>query len=459
MRVKKIITHIVVYVLFVLAVIGVCLAVKTQGEKKKTSKNVAVDTEKTSTEKVTKTETKTETETETETEPETETKEPVDPADEYLETVKFANEDEYVDCINDRYEQAGTEDDTDMTETENNLDEVSNQNFDLGDVDTDDLSDDDSFESFDKHKYDMLSSVDYTYSKFDKTSEINAESGFLVDLDSLDILYAKNGLEKRAPASTTKLLTALTVLEFLDLDEEVLVGKEQEFVAADASACGIKEGEKYTVYELLNGMLLCSGNDAAYTLAYYTGLRAYDRLENSEIYEYNTDTRDGEYAPECDDTNVYAADGNEAKKYIDECVKYMNKNAEEMGCVNVNFETPDGYDTEGQYVTAIDLARIGVMAKNNTVISDICASTSYYDKSLDVTWQTTNELMNKNGEFYNKTVDGLKTGSTGEAGKCFVGSASDNNNKFISVVLGSNQNGRWNDSNYLLNAGFKYMNK
>ncbi|HAH18683.1 MAG TPA: hypothetical protein DCL29_06735, partial [Eubacterium sp.] len=64
MRVKKIITHIVVYVLFVLAVIGVCLAVKTQGEKKKTSKNVAVDTEKTSTEKVTKTETKTETETE-----------------------------------------------------------------------------------------------------------------------------------------------------------------------------------------------------------------------------------------------------------------------------------------------------------------------------------------------------------------------------------------------------------
>ena len=128
-----------------------------------------------------------------------------------------------------------------------------------------------------------------------------------------------------------------------------------------------------------------------------------------------------------------------------------------MGCLNVDFKTPDGYDTDDQYVTALDLARIGVMAKRNDVVSDICATKSYYAKSLDVTWTTTNELMKEDSEFYNEYVDGLKTGSTGGAGKCFVSSASKNGNNLISVVLGSDYNGRWNDTNYLVESGFGYL--
>lgn len=409
------------------------------------------------------------TEAETETEPETEA---VDPVDVYLETVKFANEDEYFQGLQQKFDgqkdasnsegttESGYSDSTDGNVVDSIDSADGDESFkvnDLNGLGEVNIEDEDTFEPLGKERYDELGSIDYTYSQFDETNQIVAEAGCVIDADSLEILYAKNGMETRMPASTTKLLTALTVMEFLDLDEKVLVGKEQEYVANDASLCGIQEGQQYTVYELLKGMLMCSGNDAAYTLAYYTGLRAYDRLENSEVYEFNENTMDGEYDPSCDDINTYAADATEAQKYIDEFVKYMNKNAQELGCLNVDFKTPDGYDTDDQYVTALDLARIGVMAKRNDVVSDICATKSYYAKSLDVTWTTTNELMKEDSEFYNEYVDGLKTGSTGGAGKCFVSSASKNGNNLISVVLGSDYNGRWNDTNYLVESGFGYL--
>ena len=259
-----------------------------------------------------------------------------------------------------------------------------------------------------------------------------------------------------APASTTKLLTAMTVLEFLDADERLIAGAEQDFVASDARRCGVSRGGSYSVYDLLNGMLICSGNDAAYTLAYYAGKRASEREEMSDVHDFYENTRDDYYDESLDNVNISAADSGTAKKYIDVFVDYMNKNAQQMGCVDVNFETPDGYDSEGQLVTALDMARIGVMAKRNELISIICSTVSYKSNDFSESFITTNELMNEDGPYYNQYVDGLKTGSTGAAGKCFIASASKYNCNLVSAVLNSGPDGRWIDTYNLINVGFMY---
>ena len=275
---------------------------------------------------------------------------------------------------------------------------------------------------------------------------LNATSGILIDTDSMEILYAQNALEDRAPASTTKLLTAITVLEFLDLDTPVKVGCERDFIARDSSVCGLKKGDIVTVKDLLNGLLIKSGNDAAYTLACYGGMYIY----NNTFIPFNENKFDDKYALPA----KYDYTKKEAIKYIGTFIHFMNINAKEIGCKDANFTTPDGYDEEKQRITAIDLAKICVCAKKNVTISEICNSTSYYCEAIDKNWKSTNELMNAETAYYNPNVDGLKTGTTDDAGMCFVSSAHNNNKHLVSVILGGNTESRWTDTNYLLNVGF-----
>lgn len=275
---------------------------------------------------------------------------------------------------------------------------------------------------------------------------LNATSGILIDTDKMEILYAQNALEDRAPASTTKLLTAITALEFLDLDTPVKVGCERDFIAADSSVCGLKKGDLITVKDLLNGLLIKSGNDAAYTLACYAGMYIY----NDTFIPFNENKFDGKYAL----PKSYEYTKEDAIKYIGAFIYFMNVNAKEMGCETANFTTPDGYDEEKQRITAIDLAKICVCAKKNVTISEICNSTSYYCEAIDKNWVSTNELMNEDTDYYNPTVDGLKTGTTDDAGMCFVSSAHNNNKHLVSVILGGDNESRWTDTNYLLNVGF-----
>lgn len=270
-----------------------------------------------------------------------------------------------------------------------------------------------------------------------------ANAAFLVDMDSMEILYSKNGDEQVAPASTTKMLTALTTLEFLDPNEVITVGEEINLIAQDASTAYLEVGDKLTVRELMTGMLICSGNDAAYCLAYNAGKAALNRKEGGDIYEYNGSMENIDFGDE--DKDISAC--------LEEFYYYMNLNASLIGCKNVCFLSPDGYDTEGQFVTASDLARIGVAAKENDEISTICMLESYYVESKDIMWQSTNKLIDENGYYYYPEADGLKTGSTGDAGKCFVATAEDNDNRVLSVVLGSDDSGRWEDTIRLLDYG------
>ena len=275
---------------------------------------------------------------------------------------------------------------------------------------------------------------------------LQATSGILIDTDNMEILYAQNALEDRAPASTTKLLTAITALEFLDLDTPVKVGCERNFIAADSSVCGLKKGDTVLVKDLLNGLLIKSGNDAAYTLACYAGMYLY----NETFIPFNENKFDGKYVlPE-----KYDYTKEEAIKYIGAFIAHMNLNAKEMGCKTAHFTTPDGYDEIAQRITAIDLAKICVCAKQNKTISEICNSTSYYCEALNKNWVSTNELMNEETAYYNPDVDGLKTGTTDDAGMCFVSSAHNNNKHLVSVILGGDTESRWTETNRLLKVGF-----
>lgn len=277
-----------------------------------------------------------------------------------------------------------------------------------------------------------LHPVEYKESTTAFHKSVNAQAAILVDLNTKNILYGKNMNEKRCPASTTKLMTALTVLQVMNLNDVVEVGSEVHMIAGDSSKAGFSKGQFVTVEELLNGMLICSGNDAAYILAKATG---------KAIFDNNIE--------------------NEGKTFTDaQCVERfvleMNKNVRDMQLDNTNFTSPDGYDDSNQYTTAGDLSKIAIEAYSNETIAKICKKQSYKSDTLGKTWTSTNELLNKNSDYYYKYCVGLKTGSTDAAGKCLVSVGKKDNMECISVVLGDDSDEqRWKDTKILLEYGLK----
>lgn len=277
-----------------------------------------------------------------------------------------------------------------------------------------------------------LHPVEYRESTSTFSADVKAKAAVLVDLKTKNILYGKNMNEKRSPASTTKLMTALTVLQVMNLNSVVVVGSEVDMIASDSSKAGFSKGQVATVEELLNGMLICSGNDAAYILAKATG---------KEIFANNI--------------------ANEGKKFTDaQCVERfvleMNKNVRDMKLENTHFTSPDGYDDSRQYTTASDLSKIAIAAYSNKTIAKICKRRNYKSETLCKIWTSTNELLNKDSSYYYPYCMGLKTGSTDSAGKCLVSVGKKDSAECISVVLGDDSDEqRWNDTRELLRYGLE----
>lgn len=262
--------------------------------------------------------------------------------------------------------------------------------------------------------------------------KIDAGAAILVDVDSKSVIYSKNQDKKMYPASTTKLMTALTVLQVMKTSDVITVGDEVEMIAADSSKAGFAKGQVVTVQELLEGLLISSGNDAAYILAKATGKAILD----------NNIANEGEYFT--------------SFQCVQRFVMEMNRNVRDMELRNTNFTTPDGYDDENQYTTSADLAKIAIEAYGNETIMKICGTKKKYSKTLEKTWYSTNELMNKEGEFYYKNCIGMKTGTTGLAGKCLVSLARSNKGTCVCVVLNEKEDSkRWSDSLKLLKFGLK----
>lgn len=236
-----------------------------------------------------------------------------------------------------------------------------------------------------------------------------AKSMVVIEADSKRVLNDKNKDERLAMASTTKIMTALvTCKNVKDFDEVVAINDNA--VGIEGTSMYLKKGEKLTVKELLYGLMLPSGNDAAMALAYYVG-------------------------------------GSEEK-----FVEMMNEQAKELNLQNTHFANPHGLDADGHYTSAYDLAIITAEALKNDTFKEIVST-----KNIRVTGSKENEprfLSNKNKLL--KTLDGctgVKTGFTDNAGRCFVCSCTRDGMTLISVVL--NCGPMFEESAKLLNACFE----
>lgn len=230
---------------------------------------------------------------------------------------------------------------------------------------------------------------------------ITAEAALLVSPDSGMVLYEKNADERRYPASTTKIMTALIVLENVtDLSETVTAeASDFEHVTADSSNAGIKEGEVVTVEDLLYALMLPSANEAAYMLARHVG----GTWEN----------------------------------FVD----MMNERAAELGCTGTHFSNPCGLHEDDHYTTARDLYKIAYAAMQDETFSNI-ADTVQWKMNTSLRQEhlilTTNYLiLSSYAAYAYPFCKGIKTGHTSQAGNCFVGYAEYGDAKLYSVVLGS----------------------
>lgn len=271
-------------------------------------------------------------------------------------------------------------------------------------------------DSLSKHKKKEEKQMEQMAKRFHDLN-MEAEYAYLIHFNTKTILYEKNSHQKIAPASTTKLLTALVVLDHCSPEEEVLVGDEIKYISEDASKAGIRKGNVITVKQLLDGLLLPSGNDAAYTLATYTGKKL------------------------TGDDNV--------DKAINKFVEAMNEKARSIGAKNSNFRCPDGYDKQEQYTTAKDLGLIASEFLSNQLLKEIVSKESIRDvfpDGTDVTYHNTNQLLNPNSPYYLESAIGLKTGRSSEAGSCLVSAATIKGETYISIIMKSSEEGRWQDS-------------
>ena len=248
---------------------------------------------------------------------------------------------------------------------------------------------------------------------------ITATNAIVIDADTNAVLYQKSSTDKIAPASTAKMITALTVLDYCFPNDEVRVGAEIEMIHDDSSRAWLMQGDTLTVRQLLIALMLPSGNDAAYTLAVHTGkkIAGDNSLPN--------------------------------KQSIDVFMDKVNKKARSLGAENSNFVVPDGYDAEGQYTTSYDLAIIAKACLDDPYISEIVASYTSYERwpnGREVTYDNTNELLNPNSQYYCPEVIGLKTGTSSLGGACIVSAAVINGNTYICTVMGSTADARFQDS-------------
>lgn len=216
------------------------------------------------------------------------------------------------------------------------------------------------------------------------TAEVFSSAEIAMELSTGTVLEEYNA-DKRLPmASTTKIMTAIIIIEENDLNDVITVPNEAAGV--EGSSIYLKKGEQIDVKDLLYGLMLRSGNDSAAALAIY----------NSGS--------------------------------IEEFVKKMNKRAEELGAVNTNFANPSGLPNSDHYTTARDLCKIARYAMQNETFRKIVGTASYKGKYKS--------FVNKNKMLYNYDgANGVKTGYTVKAGRCLVSSAEREGMDVICVVL------------------------
>lgn len=252
----------------------------------------------------------------------------------------------------------------------------------------------------------IVCGVSFKVYAFDDVS-ISADSAVLMVQQTGEVLFAKNEHVKRGVASTTKIMTALLTLESATPDKTVFI--TNEMTAVEGTSMGLLPGDVVTYLDLVYGMLLSSGNDAANSAA-------------------------------------ISVSGS-----LDEFSTLMNSRAKELGMFNTNFVTPSGLDSQEHYSTAYDMALLGCAAINNPDFLSVCSTQRAelcYGKDHSVRY-----LKNHNRLL--KEVDGavgIKTGFTKKSGRCLVSAAEKNGVTLVCVTLNAPDD--WNDHKKLLEKGF-----
>lgn len=226
---------------------------------------------------------------------------------------------------------------------------------------------------------------------------VNALNAIAMDSKTKTILYEKNAYMLVPMASTTKIMTALVAINYGNLDRKIEISDRAASIRG--STVGYKKGELISLRELLYGLMLRSGNDAAIAIA--------EGVAGS----------------------------------VDEFVKLMNEYAAQIGVYNTHFESPHGLDKDEHYSTAYDLAVITSKAKENELFNEIVSSKEVDGSSngFSRSFHNINKIL-----WQLPNANGVKTGYTGKAGKCLVSSVNIQGNDVIIVVL--NSPSRWNET-------------
>jgi D-alanyl-D-alanine carboxypeptidase (penicillin-binding protein 5/6) len=237
---------------------------------------------------------------------------------------------------------------------------------------------------------------------------ITARSAVLMDFASGRVIWAKNEQERLPPASLTKILTAILILEKGNLEDVVTVGEKPSKV--EPSALGLKPGDKITLRDLLTAILVRSANDAA--------IAAAEHISGSE----------------------------------DEFVSQMNERAKELGALNTHFVNCHGLPAANHYSTALDIAILARYALSNPIFASIVARKKaeiriWNKEERKLTIESTNKFLS----FY-PYANGIKTGYTVEAGRCLAASAKKDGWQLIAVILNSKD--VWEDAKALFEYAF-----
>lgn len=242
--------------------------------------------------------------------------------------------------------------------------------------------------------------------------ELDAHTALLISLDTDEVLFSQNADDKVYPASLTKMLTAVILIENTqNLDTEIITYTKEannEILGTGSVVLGLKIGEQVTARDALYGLLVSSGGDIAYAIAHHYG----------------------------GDTAGF--------------VELMNKKAAEIGLENSHFGNPVGLHDEFTYTTGNDIARLARYALQYEIFKTVTSTVKYTIPATNMSgarsFTTTNYLTNPTTNYFYKYASGIKTGFTDEAGRCVVSTASLDGYNYLCVIMGcKNKNGKRNE--------------
>ncbi len=254
---------------------------------------------------------------------------------------------------------------------------------------------------------------------------VASSAAILVESRTGKILYEKNAYEKMYPASTTKVMTAILILENCDLNEMATVSHNAIYSLPSGYVnANLQKGEEISVKDLMYALMVKSANDAAIVLA--------EHLDGS----------------------------------VESFADRMNAKAVELGCQNTHFVNPNGIHNENHYSTAYDLYLMASYAMKNETFRKYVSTASYTLPSTnlypttDRVCVTTNDMIRPKSKYYDENVIGVKTGYTAEAKNCLIAASQKDGTELISVILhsGTNAEGlseRYVDTAALFDYGFE----